>query len=217
MRKLILSLLALVAVGLAPAFAETIKPPRKAAVAKPAPQPEDYVANIFADAPVAKLDWTGFYVGALLGYTSVEADGSGAKDWEAGGTVGFDWQVRNTALVLGARGSYVRTGFEGVDDNWSVDGRAGIAMGTALPYVFAGYGWTRSDVMDLTVGNLQYGVGVEWRLSNALSTSFVNPTLAFEFMRREFDEDKINGIEAVAHTGMARLNLRFGDGYKASR
>jgi hypothetical protein len=209
MRKLLtLAIAALGAMALVACYptsskAEGIaKAPKKAAARPaPAPQPEDYVASIFADAPVAKLDWTGFYVGALVGNTSFDAD---TREWELGGTAGFDWQVRNTALVLGARASLVRVGLDAGDDELSGDLRAGIAMGTALPYVFAGYGWLLDDT-DVRARRL--GVGVEWRLSSALSNSFVHPTLALEYMRRDGEDD------GVAHTGMARLNFRFGDGY----
>jgi outer membrane immunogenic protein len=243
MRKLILSLLALVAVGLAPAFAETIKPPRKAAPAAAAPFPEP-VQNVFADAPVAKLSWTGFYVGAFGGYgtaigeitgTGFGFDGVGGHGALGGGTAGFDWQVNGSCLVLGIRGNY---GFSDVqselniggfsaaarmNDGWSADGRIGCAMGTALPYVFGGWGRTNFDLVvnGATVGKAELdghraGAGVEWRLRN-LETGVFKPTLAVEVMGRWHDSIALGGgtkLDITDYSGMLRLNLRAFDGYK---
>jgi opacity protein-like surface antigen len=246
MRKLILSLLALVAVGLAPAFAETIKPPRKAAPAAAAPFPEP-VQNVFADAPVAKLSWTGFYIGGFAGYGAavgelshigpppVSFDGIGGHGALGGGTVGFDWQVNGSCLVLGVRGNYAFHDVQSelnigpgsiagrMNDGWSADGRIGCAMGTALPYVFGGWGRTGFDLTDgsttekIELDGHRAGAGVEWRLRN-LDTGVFKPTLAIEVMRRQHEAIKFDGgdgkFEIVDYSGMLRLNLRAFDGYK---
>ena len=248
MRKLLFLLAAFAMVACAPmSYAETIKPPRKAAAPAPAPLP-DPVNTIFADAPVAKLSWTGFYVGGFAGYGTAigelshdapfSFDGIGGHGALGGGTVGFDWQVTGSCLVLGVRGNY---GFADVqselnigggagttvagrmNDGWSADGRLGCAMGTALPYVFAGWGRTN---FDLTVNGAvkgkaeldghRAGAGVEWRLRN-LDSGVFKPTLAIEAMWRDHEKVPLGGsskLEITDYSGMVRLNLRAFDGYK---
>lgn len=244
MRKLLFLLAAFAMVACAPmSYAETIKPPRKAAPAAAAPLP-DPVNTIFADAPVAKLSWTGFYVGGFAGYGTGIAeisgggnsfDGIGGHGALGGGTVGFDWQVNGSCLVLGIRGNY---GFSDVqselnigvgtiagrmNDGWSADGRIGCAMGTALPYVFAGWGRTNFDLV--AAGNVidkveldghRAGAGVEWRLRN-LDSGVFKPTLAIEVMMRDHEKIDLGGggkLEITDYSGMLRLNLRAFDGYK---
>ena len=63
-------------------------------------------------APVAVFDWTGFYIGANIGYGWGRADGttdglSGSEDLNGvlgGGQIGYNWQVGNWVLGVEADG-----------------------------------------------------------------------------------------------------------------
>lgn len=202
------------------------------------------VQNIFADAPVAKLTWTGFYVGGFGGYSvangeisdiGVSFDGLSATGMMGGVTVGADWQLPGSGLVLRARGSYAWsdqqfsvafgpfTASARMDDGWSADAGVGVAMGTALPYVMVGYGKynTSLAVMGTTASGpdlegMHYTAGVEWRLAN-LGFSSINPTLALEYTYQDFDSLSLGGttkLDIDNHTAKVRLNIRFFDGYK---
>ena len=113
--------------------------------APPLPTPE-----VVAAAPAN--NWTGFYLGALLGYSwskgaakpgagSVDFDGRfdsarsiGSDGFLGGGYAGVDWQIGN--LVLGAEGDLLASGANGKQGgigasqglNGSLRARAGIAL-----------------------------------------------------------------------------------------
>jgi outer membrane immunogenic protein len=65
-----------------------------------------------APPPVAAFDWTGFYIGANIGYGFGHADGttlgvSGSEDLNGvlgGGQIGYNWQVGNWILGIEADG-----------------------------------------------------------------------------------------------------------------
>lgn len=201
------------------------------------------VQNIFADAPVAKLNWSGFYFGIHGGYSAANGeivtgggslDGLSATGMIGGLTAGADWQVPGSALVLGARGGYTWSDAQftlgpfaaRMDDGWHADGRIGFAMGTALPYVFGGYGKTNTSlvlggpaVSGPDLEGWRAGGGVEWRLP-AMGTGYVNPTLALEYMHRNFDDIALGGgakLDITDQTFMGRVNLRFLDGYRSAK
>lgn len=109
--------------------------------------------------------WTGFYVGANVGYGWGEADhlagdtsGSGINDFDidgafAGGQIGYNWQFDR--IVIGAEADIQWSGIEGDCDpgecgvpqstsheiDWfgTVRGRLGYAMGEWMPYITGGY------------------------------------------------------------------------------
>ncbi len=124
----------------------------------PAAGPE----NIFADAPVAPVSWTGVYVGAAYGYGAADAalstvpafaglDGLSATGSFANVLLGARVQIPHTFLVLGARGGYEWSQQElsahigttsanvGIDKGWFADAIVGAAFGTAMPYVGVGH------------------------------------------------------------------------------
>lgn len=199
-------------------------------------------ANVFADAPVAKLSWTGLYFGLHGGYSAangeITAGAFGLDGLSATGTVGgidagADWQVPGSCVVVGARAGYtwsdvavtISPGIASatIDDGWHADGRLGCAMGTALPYVFGGYGKVHTSTTILGTGlaspdlkGWRAGLGVEWGLAN-MGTGNIRPTLAVEGMYRDFDAIGLGGpakLDVTDLTAMVRLNLRLFDGYR---
>jgi outer membrane immunogenic protein len=199
-------------------------------------------ANVLADAPVKPANWTGFYIGGGLGYGALNAeintpgfnlDGLSATGIVGNLQVGGDIQIPGSMLVLGARGGYEwqhvkftvgpsSGAFSAqVDDGWYADGRVGLAMGTALPYVFAGYTklGTSAGTPGHPVANMpeldgvRAGGGVEFRLPK-VSTAPVTPTLAVEYTYIDFKNLSYGGglvtINPTEQVGMLRLNLRFG-------
>lgn len=127
--------------------------------------------------------WTGIYLGAGLGYqvadtnltldaaspgftgNIVEIDGLSGRGWGYDGRLGVDWQIPNTAFVIGILGGYAggETEFNvnsdlpfgpkgaplgnvlnaTMEQSWYAGGRLGIAHKNVL--VYGGYAWTRGD------------------------------------------------------------------------
>jgi outer membrane immunogenic protein len=201
-------------------------------------------ANVFADAPVAKVSWTGVYVGLHGGYGAANGelsfgpatiDGFSATGPAGGIHVGADVQIPGSMLVLGARGGYTWENTEftitapggafkaGIDRGWNADGRMGLAMGTALPYIFGGY--TKVETSASLTGapaistpdlkGWRAGGGVEFRLPKVASGP-VTPTLALEYIWTDFSDVTLGtgpfapNLNVTEQVGMVRLNLRFG-------
>jgi outer membrane immunogenic protein len=125
-------------------------------------------------APLAvAYNWTGFYVGGLVGYGSstgqhcdantcalpgVVYPATDPKGWNAGVTIGYNWQVAN--WVLGVEGDWSWANMKGNSGNTTGFGcggscdtkiksfetaraRVGWAFDRFLPYVTAGVAWTQ--------------------------------------------------------------------------
>ena len=136
--------------------------------------------TLAADAPVYKgpapaaaiFSWTGFYIGATVGYgwgttnQFTSATSSPTYNWDgavAGGTLGYNWQAGALVFGLetdiswsGIKGSRVDTGvgwscgpvigtFCHNEVQWfgTVRGRLGVAMDRFLPFVTAGWAYGR--------------------------------------------------------------------------
>lgn len=142
-------LLATAAIGIisAPAFAADLGAP------EPLPMPAAPVAA----APVN--DWTGFYLGALLGYTwgTAGTDAVGDVDTsgiDGGAYAGANWQWGN--FVVGAEGDLIISGVNGDDGGIEVDqglngslrARAGIALDRFLIYGTGGAAMTKLELDD---------------------------------------------------------------------
>ncbi len=119
-------------------------------------------ANIFADAPVAPVSWTGVYVGAAYGYGAADGvlsntvpsasfDGLSATGSFENVILGARVQIPHSFLVLGARGGYewsnqelsahflTKSAHIGIDKGWFADAIVGAAFGTAMPYIGVGH------------------------------------------------------------------------------
>lgn len=172
------------------------------------------VAQLAPDTPVAAKSWTGIYLGVGVGkgFSNTEVsmgglsiDGLGADGIQYDIAAGFDVQIPGSAVVLGARASYMHSDVEfavkpglfsvGLDNGWAVDGRIGWSLGTALPYVLLGYGETETQgsVMGTAIPGMptlkgkRYGGGVEFRLANPSKQMVLVPTLALEYVHTDND------------------------------
>lgn len=135
-------------------------------------------AQPVADAP-APFNWTGLYVGGGLGVGLAGREGSNEVseypyqiidpaffDQNLAGDlrVGYDWQLTNTPLVLGALAGYeFDFGGDVLDGTWYLGGRLGLAFATrTLPYV--GVAW-QPEFDD----KIRYMVGIEQAVLPAAS------------------------------------------------
>jgi outer membrane immunogenic protein len=120
--------------------------------AEPLPTPD-----LTAAAPAN--DWTGFYLGALLGWTwgnaGTDEEGDIEGDGIDGGVyAGGNWQFGQ--FVLGAEGDLLLSGAEGSEDdvefdqgvNGSLRARAGIALDRFLLYGTGGVAATELELSD---------------------------------------------------------------------
>jgi outer membrane immunogenic protein len=122
------------------------------------PEPLPMPAAPVAAAPAN--DWTGFYLGALLGYTFGSAETTAADvdidGLDGGAYAGVNYQFNN--FVLGAEGDIIISGVDGDDAGISVDqglngslrARAGIALDQFLLYGTGGVAVTKAELADTT-------------------------------------------------------------------
>jgi len=115
-----------------------------------------------APAPISPAaNWSGYYIGALLGYNWGETNnaavaGPDIEGFDGGGYIGANYQwnqfvlgVEADALISGANGS---AGSISVDQNWSasVRARAGLGLDHFLLYGTGGVAASGVDVSDAT-------------------------------------------------------------------
>lgn len=157
--------------------------------------------------------WTGFYVGAHLGYakaTEMVENGTSFSEKEAffGAGVGYDARVEGTTIVVGLMADISKPNHEGA--NWAAFGgaRAGILMSpTVLMYGLAGYTKNDNDA-DIYDGGLTLGTGVE-----AFVTK--NTSLKLEYRWVDLGDERIStgsGLQNAAgdvHSLMLGVNFRF--------
>lgn len=201
-------------------------------------------AEASAPMPVQTMSWTGFYIGLHAGYEAASGELSG-PNWgvdglsatgKVGGICGgADWQPTGTPIVLGGRGCYTWRDVDftaamgnnsftaSIKDGWSGDGRIGVALGSALPYLFVGYGESETAATGVKASpdlkGWRYGGGVEFGLPK-MDTGIVRPTLSIEGMfvdNETLAVSKTVKLDVDEYVGMARLNLRFFDGMKPAR
>ena len=122
-----------------------------------------------ASVSAQNVNFSGFYAGIhggiSFGKTDLEVTGSplavnglGSDGAVGGFHLGYDHQMGNIVVgVLGEWNPLGNTKFEiapgllsyELGDSWMVAGRLGVVVGTALPYVFAGYTSTEADLSSL--------------------------------------------------------------------
>ena len=185
---------------------------------EPLPTPDAVVAE-------PANDWSGFYLGALLGYTWGDADTDLAGDIEAdgvdgGGYAGATWQFGN--FVLGAEADVLASGVEsdeepvGVEQgvNGSLRARAGIALDQFLLYGTAGATLSEVEVSGLgaadeeTLWGWTAGAGAEAMVFN-------NVTARVEYRYSDYEDQTftLGGTETDAdlttHSVRAGIGVRF--------
>ncbi len=180
----------------------------------------------FTRAPI--FTWTGFYVGANLGYGFGSVQGRSGNLFKdpsgvlGGGQIGYDYQVGQT--VLGLEADLAATGIHGKAATGRIAGskfaqpylgtlrvRAGYAVSRFLPYLTAGLAYGRNHykvpgVGTATATNYGWtgGGGVEYAFTDNLSAKveglYVN--LA--------DKKALGGaIKAGTHEGIVRAGVNY--------
>jgi outer membrane immunogenic protein len=181
---------------------------------EPLPTPDAVVAE-------PANDWTGFYLGALLGYSWGDADTDLAGDLETdgvdgGGYAGATWQFGN--LVIGGEADVLASGLEGGEGPLSLDqgvngslrARAGIALDRFLLYGTAGAAVTEAemtgfgDTDDATLLGWTAGAGAETKILD-------NVTARVEYRYTDYEDETFTlgdtGIESDLSTHSVRAGV----------
>ncbi|WP_299651532.1 outer membrane beta-barrel protein [uncultured Jannaschia sp.] len=179
----------------APAFAGNIAP----APIEPAP--------VFSEPAPVGYDWTGYHVGAQIGYADAEGNNGVGDDFDDDGFLyglgfGYDYDLGN--YVLGVAFDYIRPDLElgdvEVDEIARLGARAGYGAGRNLVYGTAGYALGVTDSVGDSDGYFA-GVGYEVFATEKL-------TVGTEVIYHKFDSFS-DGADAEGTTAEVSLNFRF--------
>jgi outer membrane immunogenic protein len=167
-------------------------------------------------------DWSGFYLGALLGYSWGDADADPFGDVEAegidgGGYAGATWQFGN--FVLGAEADVIASGVDSDDGavaveqglNGSLRARAGIALDQFLLYGTAGgaisevelSGFGASD--EETLLGWTAGAGAEAMITD-------NITARVEYRYTDYEDQTFTLGGAATESDLSTHSVRAGVG-----
>jgi outer membrane immunogenic protein len=211
MKKALATAIGLVALGTAPALAADMARPYTKAPAMAAPI----------------VNWTGFYLGAMGGYASENADTFAVRGGFAGGTIGYNWQAGNVVFgleadaagadinnsITGLVGTTAITATTKADAIGTVRGRIGGAFDQILLYGTAGYAWADAKVGLTTspaglsladskvLNGWTAGAGVEWMFAPHWS-------LKGEYLYRSFGGETFfaNAVPPGVNTGTLKVN-----------
>lgn len=207
------TVLAASALGLAsaPAFAADF------GAAEPLPTPPAVAAE-------PTNNWTGFYLGALLGYTFGTAETGAVGDVDVDGVdggayAGANWQY--DSFVLGIEGDVLASGVEGdeagigVDQglNGSLRARAGIALDRFLLYGTAGGAATDVELSDASGSDDAVLLG--WTAgagAEALVTE--NITARVEYRYSDYEDETFTLGGGDVGTDLSTHSVRAGVGFK---
>jgi opacity protein-like surface antigen len=197
--KKLLSGAALAVLFASPAFAAD-------AIMSPEPAPAPVVT-----APA--FDWTGFYVGAQLGYGWAGSDNGtlGADDSAdgivGGPHVGYNYDLGN--WVVGAEIDYDFTDLDfGAGDQIKGIGRGklkvGADLGRTLIYGTGGVAYTNAQVAGDDANDWGYtvGAGVDFAATDHV-------IVGAEYTYNKFDDVDSTGVDFDAHTFTARVGYKF--------
>lgn len=147
-------------------------------------------------------DWTGFYLGAMLGYNWGEFDTDANTDVDVdglmiGGFTGYNWQAG--ALVFGLEADLAMSSADGsensiqgdVDWQGTLRGRVGYTFDRHMIYGTAGLAFASGDLNsdDNTHTGLAAGVGFESMLNQSLSARV-------EYLYTNYNEQDYRNIDS---------------------
>lgn len=184
-------------------------------------------------APVAyespSFSWTGFYLGANVGYSWAEIDdgtfGAGVVfdneiDGISGGIqAGYNYDFGGFVLGLEADAqlanieeTYSFVGGDvdyGINSFGSVRARAGVAIDRALPYITGGLAWANAEIDtpagsdDNTLWGWTIGAGLEYAVAD-------NITVKGEYLYADYDgETYFDAFDSDFTTHTVRLGLNY--------
>lgn len=171
------------------------------------PTPEPTLATPVAAPSFTAPDWSGGYVGAQLGYGTVDTDNAGGADGDGviGGLhAGYSWDLGN--WVVGGEADFdfsdisLSDGAGDLDSVGRLKVKAGYDLGSTLVYGTAGAAFAEADLGNDT--GYVVGAGVTRRLTD-------NILLGGEVLYHGFDDYDNSGIDVEATTATARLSFQF--------
>lgn len=189
----------------AAALAVAAGPVLAGGVVEPAPAPA-----IIPVAP-AGTDWTGFSIGAQLGYIDVDTDGAAELDGDDilyGVRAYYDYDFGNFILGGGVQYDFTSVDLDGaaeVDAVLRIGARAGVDLNQNWIYGTAGYARVETDAGAVDPGDSDgffVGAGYEVFVTDAV-------TLGAEVLYHEFEDFDIDGLDADATTASVSVNFRF--------
>jgi outer membrane immunogenic protein len=185
---------------------------------EPLPTPE-----VVAAAPAN--DWTGFHLGALLGWTWANADTDApqgeveADGIDGGAYAGFDYQMGN--FVVGLEGDVIVSGVDGDSGALSVDqglngslrARAGIALDQFLLY---GTGGAALSNVELSRGGESDDQALWGWTVGAGAEAFVwnNVTARVEYRYTDYENDTFSVGGPDVDSDLSTHSVRAGVGVK---
>lgn len=171
-----------------------------------------------ADVPIQykaapAYNWTGFYVGAHLGYGWGDASGIDIDGFVGGAQIGFNWHLsRNWVIGLETDISGTDVNGGGVSQDWIWSGRArlGYAMDRTLLYVTGGVAASRLSAAGAAdsgfVGGV-YGLGIEQAFSGRW-------TMRVEYLYYDFGDEILAGFLGGAPVTLDMSVVRVGVNYR---
>lgn len=155
---------------------------------------------IYKAAPAPVFNWTGFYVGAHIGYGFEHTSGVGGVDADGvigGFQGGYNWQF-NRNWVFGVEADI---SFTDINDNTlgipvhidyvgTVRGRLGYAWDRMMLYGTGGYGYTRIGSLGIhqSGDGFVVGGGLEWAFARSWSAKV-------EYLFHDFDGGDIQTVK----------------------
>jgi outer membrane immunogenic protein len=217
MKKILLTTVGLVALGMAPAFAA------------------DLPARTYTKAPaIAPLPtWAGFYVGAMGGYANQDTSDFALSGGFGGGTVGYNWQtgIYVFGIEADAAGADISAtasipGVASAEDKLralgTVRGRFGVTFQQMLFYGTAGFAWadervSASSPLGVSISDTNTRTG--WTAGGGVEVMFApHWSVKGEYLYRSFDSENFfagivpGGIDSGKlniHSGQVGVNYHF--------
>jgi outer membrane immunogenic protein len=175
---------------------------------EPVVEPEIMAAPVMA--VPAGMDWSGFYVGAALGYGDVDSNGGGLDGNGALGGVlaGYRFDLGN--VVAGVEADYDMTNIDLGAGTGELDSvarlklQAGTELGRALVYGTLGAAHAEATVGGVGLSDTGYfgGVGMDFAISDSM-------TVGGELLQHKFNDFDGSGVDLDATTVKARVTLQF--------
>jgi outer membrane immunogenic protein len=184
------------------------------------PQPAPAPAPVY---DAQDQNWSGIYLGVLLGYTFGDADIAGGPSVDLDGVdggiyAGYNYQIDN--FVIGLEGDALISGAEGsgggvnVDQNWSgsLRARAGYSLESFLLYGTGGLAVAGFEAS--SAGNNDSNTHLGWTVGAGIE-GMVTDNVAARLEYRYTDyEDKNYGLGAPTNIDPATNSVRAGVGVK---
>lgn len=181
--------------------------------------------EVYEPLPVqsSAYDWTGVYLGAMLGYTWAEYSPEALNDiddngYVAGGYTGFNFQ--SGSLVFGVEGDFAAVGLDEssggtsfeTDMIGSVRGRVGYAFDRILAYGTGGVAFANVTADDGTVSDDNWHSG--YTVGAGVEAAMTDHILArVEYLYSDFGEETYE-LTADTDADLTSHTIRAGLGYK---